>query len=224
MILEAKNLWKSFDNGKSTLTVLKGLSLEVQEGELVTIMGQSGTGKSTLLNILGTLDNSDSGELKISGNHINGYNKNQLSRLRNREIGFVFQSHHLLPDFTAIENILMPSWILNKKGARIHFANELLGRVGLVERKDNFPSQLSGGEKARVALVRALINKPRLILADEPTGNLDQKNALKLIDLLMEINENYRQSIVLTTHNPEVASIGNQKLILKNGKLIKRDE
>ena len=114
-------------------------------------------------------------------------------------------------------------WILNKKGAGF-FANELLERVGLVERKDNFPSQLSGGEKARVALVRALINKPRLILADEPTGNLDQKNALKLIDLLMEINENYRQSIVLTTHNPEVASIGNQKLILKNGKLIKRDE
>ena len=224
MILEAKNLWKSFDNGKSTLAVLKGLSLEVQEGELVTIMGQSGTGKSTLLNILGTLDNSDSGELKISGNDINGYNKNQLSRLRNREIGFVFQSHHLLPDFTAIENILMPSWILNKKGARFHFANELLEKVGLIERKDNFPSQLSGGEKARVALVRALINKPRLILADEPTGNLDQKNALKLIDLLMEINENYRPAIVLTTHNPEVASIGNQKLILKNGKLIKRDE
>ena len=186
-------------------------------------MGQSGTGKSTLLNILGTLDNSDSGELKISGNHINGYNKNQLSRLRNREIGFVFQSHHLLQDFTAIENILMTSWILNKKGAGF-FANELLERVALVARKDNFPSQLSGGEKARVALVRALINKPRLILADVPTGNLDQKNALKLIDLLMEINENYRQSIVLTTHNPEVASIGNQKLILKNGKLIKRDE
>tara|TARA_S200000501_G_scaffold190210_1_gene179077 strand:- start:68915 stop:69586 length:672 start_codon:yes stop_codon:yes gene_type:complete len=223
MILEAKHLRKSFDNGKGTLSVLRGLSLEVQEGELVTIMGQSGCGKSTLLNILGTLDNSDSGQLKINGNDIEGYNKNQLSQLRNREIGFVFQSHHLLPDFTAIENILMPSWILNEKSAKSDFAIELLKRVGLLQRKDHFPSQLSGGEKARVALIRSLINKPRLILADEPTGNLDQKNALKLIDLLIEINKNYRQSIVLTSHNPDVASIGNQKLVLKNGKLINRD-
>ena len=135
MILEAKNLWKSFDNGKGTLAVLKGLSLEVQEGELVTIMGQSGTGKTTLLNILGTLDNSDSGELKISGNHINGYNKNQLSRLRNREIGFVFQSHHLLPDFTILDNVLMPLWIKNGFG-QYDKPLELLDEFGLLKIKD----------------------------------------------------------------------------------------
>jgi lipoprotein-releasing system ATP-binding protein len=218
IILQAKNIDKSFSNGKTKLTVLKDFSLDVDVGQIITIMGQSGSGKTTALNILGTLDQADAGELSINGTQIHDMNETELSTIRNRDIGFVFQFHHLLPEFSAIENILMPTWI---KGAddRKDSALDLIEKMGLSERKDHFPSQLSGGERSRVAVARALMNKPKLVLADEPTGNLDEKNANKLIDLLVKINKDFHQAIVLTTHNPKIARIGHKQFFLENGSL-----
>ena len=218
IILQAKNIDKSFSNGKTKLTVLKDFSLDVDVGQIITIMGQSGSGKTTALNILGTLDQADAGELSINGTQIHDMNETELSTIRNRDIGFVFQFHHLLPEFSAIENILMPTWI---KGAddRKDSALDLIEKMGLSERKDHFPSQLSGGERSRVAVARALMNKPKLVLADEPTGNLDEKNANKLIDLLGKINKDFHQAIVLTTHNPKIARIGHKQFFLENGSL-----
>ena len=218
IILQAKNIDKSFSNGKTKLSVLKDFSLDVDVGQIITIMGQSGSGKTTALNILGTLDQADAGELSINGTQVHDMNETELSTIRNRDIGFVFQFHHLLPEFSAIENILMPTWI---KGAddRKDSALDLIEKMGLSERKDHFPSQLSGGERSRVAVARALMNKPKLVLADEPTGNLDEKNANKLIDLLVKINKDFRQAIVLTTHNPKIARIGHKQFFLENGSL-----
>ena len=222
IILQAKDLFKSFSNGKKNLQVLSGFSLQVEVGKINTIMGQSGSGKSTAMNIIGTLDSPDSGEVIFDSKDINNMTDEALSEFRNRELGFVFQFHHLLPEFTALENILMPSWIRNNFESVEEKALMMLEKVGLLERKDHFPSQLSGGERSRVAVLRALINNPRLILADEPTGNLDQKNALKLIDLLLEINRDFQQAIVLTTHNPEVAAIGHGQITSENGNLSER--
>ena len=218
IILQAKNIDKSFSNGKTKLSVLKNLSLDVEVGQIITIMGQSGSGKTTALNILGTLDQADSGELTINGVQVHDMNETELSTIRNRDIGFVFQFHHLLPEFSAIENILMPTWI-NGVDDRRDRALDLVEKMGLLERKDHFPGQLSGGERSRVAVARALMNKPKLVLADEPTGNLDEKNANKLIDLLGKINKDFHQAIVLTTHNPKIARIGHKQFFLENGSL-----
>ena len=221
MILQAKNICKSYSNGKTQLSVLQDFSLDVEVGEIITIMGQSGSGKSTALNILGTLDHPDSGELILGGKRVHTMEENELAAIRNGDIGFVFQFHHLLPEFTAIENILMPTWINGKEDSKNH-ALDLIEKMGLSGRKDHFPSQLSGGERSRVAVARALMNQPKLILADEPTGNLDEKNANKLIDLLSEINKDFHQAIVLTTHNPQVARIGHKQFNLENGSLTKK--
>ena len=218
IILQAKNIDKSFSNGKTKLSVLKNFSLDVDVGQIITIMGQSGSGKTTALNILGTLDQADAGELSINGKQVYDMNETELSTIRNRDIGFVFQFHHLLPEFSAIENILMPTWI-NGADDRKDRALNLIEKMGLSERKDHFPSQLSGGERSRVAVARALMNKPKLVLADEPTGNLDEKNANKLIDLLGKINKDFHQAIVLTTHNPKIARIGHKQFFLENGSL-----
>ena len=218
IILQAKNIDKSFSNGKTKLSVLKDFSLDVNVGQIITIMGQSGSGKTTALNILGTLDQADAGELSINGTQIHDMNETELSTIRNHDIGFVFQFHHLLPEFSAIENILMPTWI-NGADDRRDRALDLIEKMGLSERKDHFPSQLSGGERSRVAVARALMNKPKLVLADEPTGNLDEKNANKLIDLLGKINKDFHQAIVLTTHNPKIARIGHKQFFLENGSL-----
>ena len=218
IILQAKNIDKSFSNGKTKLSVLKNFSLDVEVGQIITIMGQSGSGKTTALNILGTLDQADAGELTINGTQIHDMNETELSTIRNRDIGFVFQFHHLLPEFSAIENILMPTWINGVDDGRDR-ALDLIEKMGLSERKDHFPSQLSGGERSRVAVARALMNKPKLVLADEPTGNLDEKNANKLIDLLVKINKDFHQAIVLTTHNPKIARIGHKQFFLENGSL-----
>ena len=222
IILQAKNIDKSFSNGKTKLSVLKNFSLDVEVGQIITIMGQSGSGKTTALNILGTLDQADAGELTINGTQVHDMNETELSTIRNRDIGFVFQFHHLLPEFSAIENILMPTWI---KGAddRKDSALDLIEKMGLSERKDHFPSQLSGGERSRVAVARALMNKPKLVLADEPTGNLDEKNANKLIDLLVKINKDFHQAIVLTTHNPKIARIGHKQFFLENVSLSEKE-
>ena len=221
MILQAKNICKSYSNGKTQLSVLQDFSLDVEVGEIITIMGQSGSGKSTALNILGTLDHPDSGELILGGKRVHTMEENELAAIRNGDIGFVFQFHHLLPEFTAIENILMPTWINGKEDSKNH-ALDLIEKMGLSGRKNHFPSQLSGGERSRVAVARALMNQPKLILADEPTGNLDEKNANKLIDLLSEINKDFHQAIVLTTHNPQVARIGHKQFNLENGSLTKK--
>jgi len=218
IILQAKNIDKSFSNGKTKLSVLKNFSLDVEVGQIITIMGQSGSGKTTTLNILGTLDQADSGELTINGTQVHDMNETELSTIRNRDIGFVFQFHHLLPEFSAIENILMPTWIKGVDDRRDH-ALDLIEKMGLSERKDHFPGQLSGGERSRVAVARALMNNPKLVLADEPTGNLDEKNANKLIDLLGKINKDFHQAFVLTTHNPKIARIGHKQFFLENGSL-----
>ena len=218
IILQAKNIDKSFSNGKTKLSVLKNFSLDVEVGQIITIMGQSGSGKTTALNIFGTLDQADAGELTINGIQVHDMNETELSTIRNRDIGFVFQFHHLLPEFSAIENILMPTWI-NGVDDRRDRALDLIEKMGLSERKDHFPGQLSGGERSRVAVARALMNKPKLVLADEPTGNLDEKNANKLIDLLGKINRDFHQAIVLTTHNPKIARIGHKQFFLENGSL-----
>ena len=218
MILQAKNLTKSFQNGEKTLSVLDNISINIDKGDFVTIMGESGVGKSTLLNILGTLDSVTSGSLVLNNENINDLSKDQIAELRNKYLGFVFQFHHLLPDFTAYENVLIPNQIAGNNGDKKK-ANELLDYIGLKNRMDHFPSQLSGGERLRVAVIRALINNPQLLLADEPTGNLDIGNSTKLIDLFKQINKDFGLALIITTHNPKVAMIGSRQYILENGVL-----
>tara|TARA_Y100001970_G_scaffold291529_1_gene429017 strand:- start:2800 stop:3477 length:678 start_codon:yes stop_codon:yes gene_type:complete len=218
IILSARKIQKSYINGHDRLYVLNDLSLNVKKSEIISLMGQSGSGKSTALNILGTLDTPDAGSVEIDGLDIINLNDDELSRLRNQDIGFVFQFHHLLPEFSAIENVLIPTWINNKNNMMEH-ALYLFESLGLYDRKNHLPNQLSGGERSRVALIRGIINKPKILFADEPTGNLDVKNSMKLIDLLRKINEDLEQAIVLTTHNPEIASCGHKKYVLDKGVL-----
>jgi len=210
MILEAKNISKSFKNGKKKLFVFNDLSIVINSGDLITIMGPSGAGKSTLLNILGTLDKPDSGNVLIDGKDTSLLSSIEISEVRNKQLGFVFQFHHLLPEFTAIENVLIPNQIKGEAG-NLAKGKELLAYMGLEKRFDHFPSQLSGGERLRVAVVRALMNDPKIVMADEPTGNLDKSNSDKLIKLFKRINNDFKQAIIITTHNPDVASIGNKK-------------
>ena len=216
IVLQATQIYKSYTNGNHQLSVLENFSLSVEKNDIITIMGQSGSGKSTALNILGTLDKPDSGSLEISGTRVHNTDEKYLSKIRNRDIGFVFQFHHLLPEFSALENALVPAWISGNQEKK-NDALMLFETMGLKDRVDHLPSQLSGGERSRVAVIRALMNQPKILLADEPTGNLDEKNAIKLIDLLGKINRDFNQSIVLTTHNPDVATIGHKQFKLENG-------
>ena len=218
IILEAKNVYKSYKNGEKKLDVLSGFNLELREKEIITITGQSGCGKSTALNILGTLDSPDIGNIIIENKQVSELNDKQLSTLRNKSIGFVFQFHYLLPEFSALENVLIPTWIKGNLSSG-DYAENLFSDLGLAGKLHSFPNQLSGGERARVALIRGIINKPRILFADEPTGNLDEENASNLIKLLMKINKKYNQAIVITTHNPNVANIGNKKFKLEKGNL-----
>ncbi len=218
MILQAINLTKSFQNGEKVLSVLDKVSIEINKRDFITIMGESGAGKSTLLNILGTLDVATSGSLIINKENINDLSQDQLAELRNKYFGFVFQFHHLLPDFTAFENVLIPNQIAGDDGDDKK-AVELLGYIGLENRMDHFPSQLSGGERLRVAVVRALMNNPKLLLADEPTGNLDIGNSIKLMKLFQRINKDFDLTLIITTHNPKVALIGTKQYTLEDGTL-----
>ena len=219
IVLKANMICKSYFSGEDKLKVLNNFSIDVKRKEIVTISGQSGSGKSTALNILGTLDMADSGKLEIMNQDIFKLAGEEISRMRNTDIGFMFQFHHLLPEFTALENVLIPSWI-NNNTSKIVYAKELFDFLGIYDKMNYLPSQLSGGERSRIALVRAIINRPNILFADEPTGNLDKKNAFKLIDLFCKINEEFSQTIILTTHNPDVALIGNQRYTLDNGCLI----
>ncbi len=216
MILNALKINKSYHNGSKVLHVLRDIDLQLEQGEIVTIMGQSGAGKTTLLNILGTLDKPDSGTVEICGQNVDTLNDEDLSFLRNNHLGFVFQFHHLLPEFTAMENVLMPSLIAGDEKEVMGRASELFKYVGMIDRKDHYPAQLSGGERLRVAVLRAIIRKPTVVLADEPTGNLDVGNADRLLNLFKKINEDFNQAFVITTHNPIVAKIGNRRYILAN--------
>ncbi|MFL3026234.1 MAG: ABC transporter ATP-binding protein [Candidatus Neomarinimicrobiota bacterium] len=222
MILSAKNLSKSFLNTEGKFYVFRNLSIEIDKSDLITIMGPSGSGKSTLLNILGTLDSYDQGLIKLNGKDINDLSKDHISRIRNKYIGFVFQFHHLIPEFNAIENIMIPQQIYGNN-VNSSYATELLDYMGLSKRMSHYPSQLSGGEKSRVAVARALINKPTVVLADEPTGNLDIENAEKLIQLFKKINNDFGQSFVIATHDPKVALIGNKQYYLNKGILSNSD-
>ena len=219
MILEVTHISKSYKNGTRNLAVLSDISLSVDQGEIITIMGPSGSGKSTLMNILGTLDKADKGTVRICDKKTDNLDDRSLAELRNKHIGFVFQFHHLLPEFTAIENVLMPAEISGMSTAVKTKANELFDYVGLNDRKEHFPSQLSGGEKQRVAVMRALINSPELVLTDEPTGNLDKKNGEKLLDLFTQISKDFHQTVIMTTHDEKAASIGSEKYHLENGLL-----
>ena len=214
MIIEAKNIEKSF----GTLTVLKGIDFIAEKSEVVSIMGASGAGKSTLLQILGTLSTPDSGSLEINGVDVLRLNEKQLSAFRNKEIGFVFQFHHLLPEFTSLENVMIPAFIAGRseKDAKID-ALELLDNLGLSERINHKPSELSGGEQQRVAIARALINRPSILFADEPSGNLDSITKDEIHKLFFSLRNKYGQTIIIVTHDPELASMCDRSLFIRDG-------
>ena len=219
MILSCSHINKSYSNGENRLVVLKDISLELKAGEIVSIMGSSGSGKSTLLNILGTLDLPDSGIVKINGKDVSKISEKETAHLRNKELGFVFQFHHLLPEFTAFENVLIPSLIRKKSQEVQSRALELFEFMGLTERMTHYPQQLSGGERQRVAIMRALIQEPALVLADEPSGNLDKTNTKNLLDLIIKISDEFKQTFLIATHDMLVAQIAHRKFCLTNSTL-----
>ncbi len=202
------------------LQVLKGIDLEIQNGEIISVVGASGAGKTTLLAILGTLDRADEGKLIINNTEISSLNSKQLSAFRNKNIGFVFQFHHLLPEFTALENVCIPAFIGNtsRKEAEAR-ATELLERLGLADRITHKPSELSGGEQQRVAVARALINKPAVVFADEPSGNLDSATSKQLHELFFELRKELGQTFVIVTHNEALADMADRKLVMVDGRL-----
>ncbi len=217
-MIQAKGIRKSYGN----LEVLKGVDLEVGQGEIVTIIGKSGAGKSTLLHILGTLDLADHGELSINGEAVFAMGNKRLAAFRNRHIGFVFQFHHLLPEFTAIENVCIPAFIAGtvETEARAR-AKELLDYLGLSERLKHKPAQLSGGEQQRVAVARALMNRPSVVFADEPSGNLDSQSSQELHQLLFNLRRDFRQTFVIVTHNAELARMSDRCMEMRDGRLLK---
>ena len=221
IILQSRNLIKSYQNGDKRLVVLNRINIKIKNGSITTIIGESGSGKSTLLNVLSSLDTFDNGELLIDGEDIRSLSDYSLSSFRNEKIGFIFQFHHLLSDFTILDNILMPLWIKNGFG-QYNEPLDLLNTFGLENIKDKYPHEVSGGERQRVAIIRSIVNRPKILFADEPSGNLDEKNSTKLIDLFKRINRDYNTTIVLTTHNPSIASIGNNVYELKYGLLRKQ--
>ncbi len=217
MVLEAKDIHKSY----GPLEILKGVNLEIPKGEILSIVGKSGAGKSTLLHILGTLDWADKGEMSIAGQRIKSLNANQLAAFRNRHIGFVFQFHHLLPEFTALENVCIPGYIQRKNDSAVkRRAEELLDYLGLHDRLTHKPMQLSGGEQQRVAVARALVNQPDIIFADEPTGNLDSTASKDLHQLIRQLRDDYGQTFVIVTHNKELAELSDRCLEMKDGLLV----
>jgi lipoprotein-releasing system ATP-binding protein len=216
-MIKATNVHKSY--GK--LHVLKGVDLEIQKGEVVSIVGASGAGKSTLLQIMGTLDNADSGEVEINNTIVTALRGKELARFRNTHLGFVFQFHHLLPEFTAIENICIPAFIagISKSDAEKKAA-ELLNLMGLTERANHKPSALSGGEQQRVAVARALVNNPAVVMADEPSGNLDSASAEGLHQLFFDLRDKMGQTFVIVTHNETLANSADRKLVMKDGVIV----
>jgi lipoprotein-releasing system ATP-binding protein len=216
-MLEAKGLTKYYES----LQVLKGVDITIQKGEIVSIVGSSGAGKSTLLHILGTLDKPSKGQVFLQGQRIDNLKGNALAKFRNLNIGFIFQFHHLLPEFTALENVCIPGWIAGKKKKDVEQkAIELLNTLGLKNRLENKPHQLSGGEQQRVAVARALINNPAIIMADEPTGNLDSENGRALHQLFIELRDKFKQTFLIVTHNEELAAMSDRVVHMKDGLIV----
>lgn len=216
LLIKVREIKKSYGlKDESRLTVLKGIDLDVSKGEIVAIVGQSGAGKSTLLHILGTLDKPDSGSYEFNGKSVTDMNDRKISEFRNRQIGFIFQFHHLLPEFTALENVMIASMIGGQKNRQQ--AEDMLAEVGLAGRLEHKPSELSGGESQRVAIARALVNSPDLILADEPTGNLDSENSESVIDLIFELRSKMHKTFVIVTHNESFASRCDRVVSLQDG-------
>ena len=218
MIIKVKNLSKNFLDGKKTLNVLNNISFDVKEGEIVTIKGPSGSGKSTLLSILGTLDHADNGEIFINNQSLSEVI--DLNRLRNLNIGFVFQFHNLIPELSLEENVCMPRMISKEKIDK-HKIKELFKIFELEDRMKSFPNDLSGGEKQRVAVMRAIVNNPSIVIADEPTGNLDKENAIKMIALFKKLNTKNNLTFIIATHDEEIFDIGHSQYILDGGDLKK---
>ena len=215
-MLKAINIHKSYGN----LHVLKGVDLEIKKGEIVSIVGKSGAGKSTLLHILGTLDRPDSGELIINNTKVSQLGQKPLANFRNTNIGFIFQFHHLLPEFTALENVCIPAYIAkSREQAAVTRAKELLDYLGLSDRLDHKPTQLSGGEQQRVAVARALMNNPAVVFADEPSGNLDSESSKDLHQLLFKLRDDFQQTFIIVTHNEELAKMSDRTVTMKDGLL-----
>ncbi|RYD59563.1 MAG: ABC transporter ATP-binding protein [Sphingobacteriales bacterium] len=216
-MLVAENLFKKYSN----LTVVNGVSLKVNKGEFVSITGASGAGKSTLLHLLGALDKPDTGTVMIDNTDLFRMPAKKQAQFRNRHLGFVFQFHHLLPEFSAVENVAVPLWISGKgRKEGIKLATEMLNTVGLGDRVENKPSELSGGEQQRVAIARALANKPSIIMADEPTGNLDSTNAKAIHQLFVDLSRQFNQTFVMITHNEDLAKLTDRTLIMRDGQIV----
>ena len=219
-MLEVKNVTKIYGEGEARVFALSDVSLEVDKGDFKAIMGPSGSGKSTLLNIIGGLDSLSSGEVVLDGRCVNSLNENALVDIRRGKIAYVFQQYHLLPSLTALENVLLPL-MFGEVGVSIEKALDILRRVGLEKRVGHQPSQLSGGEQQRVAIARALVNDPLLVLADEPTGNMDQRTGMEILDLFQQLNEGGR-SIIMVTHDPEIARQAKETIVLRDGQIVDR--
>ncbi len=216
-MLRAKKIIKSYGD----LTILKGVDLDIQRGEVVSIVGPSGSGKSTLLHILGTLDKADVGEIYVGDQRIDNLSSAHMASFRNKHIGFVFQFHHLLPEFSALENVCIPGLLAKRPKKEVTAkAMELLDTLGLKNRLDNKPNALSGGEQQRVAVARALINQPDIVFADEPTGNLDSANAKELHELFFSLRQRFQQTFLIVTHNEELSRMSDRVLHMRDGKII----
>ncbi len=216
-MISGKNIYKRY----GTVEVLMGVDVEISRGEVVSIVGPSGSGKSTLLHILGTLDTADKGEVQMNQVPLHSLSGKKMAAFRNKHIGFVFQFHHLLPEFSALENVCIPGWLSGRKKTVVkEEAEKLLKMLGLAHRMENKPNQLSGGEQQRVAVARALINKPDIIFADEPTGNLDSANAKDLHQLFFDLRNQFSQTFLIVTHNEELARLSDRVLHMKDGKIV----
>ena len=216
-MISGKNIYKRY----GTVEVLKGVNMEIQKGEVASIVGPSGSGKSTLLHILGTLDKADTGEVSMNGTVLNSLTGKRLAAFRNKHIGFVFQFHHLLPEFTAWENVCIPGWLAGRKKNEVkEKAAGLLNMLGLDHRMENKPNEMSGGEQQRVAVARALINNPDIVMADEPTGNLDSANSKELHQLFFDLRNQFNQTFLIVTHNEELAKLSDRILYMKDGKIV----
>ncbi len=216
-MVSGKNIHRRY----GTVEVLKGVDITLQKGEVVALAGPSGSGKSTLLHILGTLDKADEGLVEINGVRVSGLDGRRLAAFRNKHIGFVFQFHHLLPEFSALENVCIPGWIAGRKKSEVRTeAEKLLKKLNLSHRMENKPNQLSGGEQQRVAVARALINQPDIIFADEPTGNLDSANARELHELFFDLRKEFGQTILIVTHNDELAQLSDRVLWMRDGRIV----
>jgi ABC-type lipoprotein export system ATPase subunit len=219
-ILSAKGIKKRYDKDGGSLAVLKGVDLDIYASDFITIMGPSGAGKSTFLHILGALDRPTEGEIRYKGTSVASYGEKEQSAFRNQKIGFVFQFYHLLQDFSVLENIMIPLWIKGVKPTDAEAsAEEFLRIMGLVERGTHRPGELSGGEQQRVAIARALINKPEVILADEPTGNLDRRTGREVLDYILSVRQKLSSALVLVTHDPEIGALGQRRLQMIDGEL-----